>query len=190
MKKIFFIALFGILGIVVTSAQEIDFGIKAGANFSNFSDVKGVNMSNKTGFQIGAFAGFKAGKIGIQPELLYSQQGAKFNHDDVKLDYVNVPIMLKYYLISGLNVQVGPQFGFVVDDNIGKVFNGIESGVKSNSFDLSGLVGLGLDLPFGIRIDGRYNFGLSKALKDTSQAGNTIEPKNNVFTLAVGYSFL
>lgn len=187
MRKLFFITLIGFLGVGVSTAQEVDLGLKVGANFADFSDVKGLDMSNKTGFQIGAFAAIRMGNVAIQPELLYSQQGAKFNHDKIELDYVNVPVMIKYYLVQGLNLQVGPQFGFIVNDNIGKVFDGIQSGVEANNFDVSGLVGVGLDLPFGIRLDGRYNFGFGDAIK--SDFGDT-SAKNSVFTLSVGYSFL
>lgn len=192
MRKLFFIAFIGLLGVGVASAQELDLGLKAGANFSKFSDAKDLDMSSKTGFQVGAFAAIRMGNLAIQPELLYSQQGAKFKSKDIDLNYVNVPVLVKYYIFSGLNVQAGPQFGFVVDDNIGKVFKEINQGVKSNKFDLSGLVGIGLDLPLGIRLDGRYNFGLSKALKSSSEGIGTIDTsaKNNVFTLSVGYSFL
>src|SRR5690625_4303881 len=133
MRKLFFIVLIGFLGVGISTAQELDLGLKVGANFAEFSDVKGADLSNKTGFQIGAFAAIRMGNVAIQPELLYSQQGAKFNHEKIELDYVNVPVMLKYYLIQGLNLQVGPQFGFVVNDNIGKVFNEI---AESNDFDV------------------------------------------------------
>lgn len=191
MRKLFVYVCIGIFGVGVASAQEIDLGLKAGANFSNFSDTKDLEMSNKTGFQVGAFAAIRIGNIGIQPELLYSKQGAKFRGKDIDLDYVNVPVILKYYIIQGLNVQVGPQFGFVVDDNLGKVFTDINEGVKAREFDVSGLVGIGLDLPFGIRLDGRYNFGLSDTFKSGSEDVNFINPgKNSVFTVSLGYSFL
>lgn len=191
MRKLFVYVCIGIFGVGVASAQEIDLGLKAGANFSNFSDTKDLEMSNKTGFQVGAFAAIRIGNIGIQPELLYSKQGAKFRGKDIDLDYVNVPVILKYYIVQGLNVQVGPQFGFVVDDNLGKVFTDINEGVKAREFDVSGLVGIGLDLPFGIRLDGRYNFGLSDTFKSGSEDVNFINPgKNSVFTVSLGYSFL
>src|SRR5690554_996724 len=188
MRKLFFIVLIGILGVEVSSAQELDLGLKAGANFSNFSDTKGLDMSSKTGFQVGAFAAIRMGNIAIQPELLYSQQGAKFDHNKINMDYVNVPVMFKYYLFQGLNIQAGPQFGFIVDDN---VKNSISSGAEAREFDVSGLVGIGLDLPFGFCLDGRYNFGLSDSIKSTSEGVNLINPgKNSVFTVSVGYSFL
>ena len=165
----------------MSNAQEIDFGIKLGANFATFNDAS--NVSNKTGFVGGVFANLKLGKIGIQPELLYSQQGAESNGSDIDLNYINVPVMLKYYLIGGLNVQVGPQFGFLVDDTIPDPTDLITSGVEAENFDLSGAAGLGIDLPLGIRADARYIFGLTDVFKNT-------DGKNGVFTLSLGYSFL
>ena len=34
--------------------------------------------------------------------------------------------------------------------------------IVTESTDVSGVVGLGLDLPLGFRVDGRYNFGLTE----------------------------
>lgn len=183
MKKVFFLVIVTIFTIT-SYGQGIDFGIKAGANFSTLTDATG--LKNKTGFHGGLFLGLKFNdKIALQPELLYSQQGAKFDSDKIDLNYVNVPIVLKYYLIQGLNIQVGPQFGFIVDDNIKEVFGNI---AEAESFDLTGVVGAGYDLPMGIRIDARYNFGLTETFKDGE--GKDGEGKNGVFSIALGYSFL
>ncbi|MFT5238718.1 MAG: hypothetical protein ACI9M9_002330, partial [Flavobacteriaceae bacterium] len=58
-------------------SQSIDLGIKAGANFANISDVEGGDAKSITGFQAGVFVGFKLGdKIGLQADVLYSQQGS------------------------------------------------------------------------------------------------------------------
>lgn len=177
MKKFMVLVVALFMGTTVFS-QGIDFGIKLGANFTSISDVS--NMSNKTGFQGGLFAAIKYKKIAIQGDLLYSQQGAKLFQNKFDLDYVNVPIVLKYYLIQGLNVQVGPQFGFLVNDDVPE-----SSAGKTKDMDVSGVVGLGYDLPFGIRAEGRYNFGLTDV---SSQSGS--KGKNSVISLALGYSFL
>ena len=163
---------------ISTRAQGIDLGVKLGANFANITDAS--NFDSKTGFVAGAFLGIKFNdKFAIQPELLYSQQGAKLEADDFNLNYVNVPVIIKYYLVQGLNVQLGPQFGFVVDDN---VVDAIGEGIDTNNFDTSGVVGLGYDFPFGLRFDARYNFGLTDV---ADNAG-----KNSVVSLALGFSFL
>lgn len=165
-------------------SQEIDLGVKAGANFSTISDAS--SFSNKTGFQAGIFAGIKfTDKFGIQADMLYSQQGAEFKGGDFDLSYINVPVVIKYYLFQGLNLQAGPQFGFVVDDKITKVFGEISDKVKAEEFDFTAVVGAGYDFPFGVRLDARYNFGLTDVSKVDGFDG-----KNNVFSLALGYSFL
>lgn len=183
MKKLIVAVLTLFIGTTAFS-QELDLGVKAGVNFSKISDVD--NLSNKTGFQAGVFAGIKfTDKVGIQADLLYSQQGAEFDAGEFDLTYVNVPVVLKYYLIQGLNVQAGPQFGFVVDDNIKTVIGNIENQIEAEKTDVSGVIGAGYDFPFGVRLDARYNFGLS----DVSKV-NGAEGKNSVFSIALGYSFL
>lgn len=163
-------------------SQEIDLGVKAGANFANVSDVD--DLSSKTGFQAGVFAGIKfSDKIGIQADLLYSQQGAEFDAGEFDLSYVNVPVVLKYYIVQGLNLQAGPQFGFIVDDKISlDVFGDIADAEKA---DVSGIVGAGYDFPFGVRVDARYNFGFTDVSEDVEGTN-----KNSVFSVALGYSFL
>jgi len=178
MKKLIFFFLTTFICANV-SAQDLELGVKAGANFANISDV--TDSSSRTGLLFGVFAGIKfSDKIAIQPELLYSQQEAEFDADKIDLNYVNIPVLLKYYVAGGLNLQAGPQFGFVVDDNLK---DSVAAGVEAESFDLTGVVGVGYDFPFGIRIDGRYNFGFTEVVKD----GNG---KNSVASIAIGYSFL
>ncbi len=182
MKKLIVAVITLFIGTTAFS-QEIDLGVKAGVNFASISDVN-VDLSSRTGFQAGIFAGIKfTDKVGIQADLLYSQQGAEFDAGKFELSYVNVPIVLKYYLVQGLNLQAGPQFGFVVDDKISlNVFGEIADAEKA---DVSGIIGAGYDFPLGIRMDARYNFGFTDVSNDV--AGNN---KNNVFSLALGYSFL
>ncbi|WP_026452012.1 porin family protein [Aequorivita capsosiphonis] len=183
MKKLM-IAVVAIFMGTTAFSQEIDLGIKAGANFANISDASG--LSNKTGFQAGIFAGIKfTDKVGIQADMLYSQQGGDFDFGDFDLTYINVPVVLKYYLFQGLNIQAGPQFGFIVDDKITVDLGDVVTDAKAENFDLSGVVGAGYDFPFGIRLDARYNFGLTDVSKIDGADG-----KNSVFSVALGYSFL
>jgi hypothetical protein len=181
MKKLILILVASVT-VTAVSAQGLDLGIKAGANFANITDASG--LSNKTGFVVGVFAGAKFGdKLAIQGDLLYSQQGADFDGGSIDLNYVNVPVVLKYYVTENLNLQAGPQFGFVVDDNFKDLPGDIQGDIEAESFDLSGVAGVGYDFPFGIRLSGRYNFGFTDIMKSGSG-------KNSVITLAVGYSFL
>jgi len=178
MKKLSLLVLVMVFS-VQSFSQGLDFGIKAGMNFANITDATG--LTNKTGFVVGVFAGVKLNdKLGVQGDLLYSQQGAEFDGGEIDLNYVIIPIVIKYYITESLNLQAGPQFGFVVDDNIKEVFNGIS---EAESFDLSAVIGAGFEFPFGIRVSGRYNIGLTDIMK-------LGDGKNTVATVAVGYSFL
>ena len=174
MKKIIFLSLI-VLFTTKSLSQGVDLGIKVGANFATLTELP--NVDTRTGLNFGAFFTIKFNdKIAIQGDVLYSQQGAEFDFDKVDLDYVNVPIVFKYYLVKRLNLHVGPQFGFLVSD-----FDASEFEDSYESTDVSGVVGLGLDLPLGFRVDGRYNFGLTEFLPDV---------KNNVFSLSVGWTLL
>ena len=163
-------------------SQELDLGIKLGSNFASIIDAQTIGRGSwltRKGFQAGAFAGIKfSEKTAIQLDVLYSQQGASFDASDFELSYVNLPLVFKYYLAGGLHLQVGPQFGILVDDNVKEFLT-----EAAQSSDVSGIIGLGYDLPFGLRVDGRYNIGFTEVLKDLSG-------KNSVVTLAVGFSFL
>lgn len=177
-------------------------GIKAGPNFATL-DTKssaGENYKNRTGFHGGAFVLIKAAKIGVQPEVIFSQQGSKVEIDSKKFEsnfsYVNIPIMLKLYTVAGINIQAGPQFGFVtnaetpVQDQLNPGSYRVEDvkdKMKSSDFTLG--LGLGWDLPFGLTLDARYNLGLSK-IYDKAPSQSTEDAKNQVFQFSLGYKLI
>jgi len=178
----------------LASAQaQFAVGIKGGLNFANVDVSKsaGANYDNRTGYHAGAFALIKVGFIGIQPELIFSKQGSKYTisatNYDANYDYINIPVMAKFYLPLGLNLQAGPQFGFLskaeVKQTAGSVKQTYDVKDASKSSDIAIGLGAGWDLPFGLTIDARYNLGISK-INDTSGSGDV---KNRVFQVSVGY---
>jgi hypothetical protein len=135
-------------------------------------------------------------KIGIQPEILFSQQGSKIklNTQDLEANYsyLNIPIIVKLYTIAGINLQAGPQFGFLTkaesDYNpiTGEPINSTEDfkGAYKKS-DVSLALGVGWDLPFGLTVDGRYNLGLSSVDDEAA-----FETKNQVWQVSVGFKLI
>lgn len=171
-------------------------GIKGGPNFANLDVNSSVsnNYKNRTGFHAGAFALIKLTKIGIQPELLFSRQGSNFQFNssdgEANFDYINIPIILKLYTVAGINLQAGPQFGFLSGGEVKSTINGITSvqdakdAYKASDFSLA--LGAGWDLPFGLTLDARYNLGLSKI----NDGANAPESKNQVFQISAGFKIL
>lgn len=164
---------------------QLAIGVKGGLNFAKL-DMEDASTKNRTGFHGGAFALIKLTKIGIQPEIIFSQQGSKLKIDgeDVKsnFSYVNIPVMLKLYLIAGLNLQAGPQFGFLTNAKI----DGEDVKDFYKKSDVSVGLGAGWDLPFGLTVDARYNLGVSKIEDDAALAAT----KNQVFQVSLGYKLI
>lgn len=200
MKKTILIVCASLLLIASQNAfaqVQLAVGIKAGPNFAKISTDANAqeNYNNRTGFHGGAFLLIKATKIGIQPEVLFSQQGStvKINSQDYEsnFSYVNIPIIIKLYTVAGINIQAGPQFGFVNSAEAPvltapNTYTVQDVKARAKGSDVTAAFGLGWDLPFGLTIDARYNLGLSK-IYDKAPTNETANAKNQVIQLSLGY---
>ncbi|MCV9934169.1 PorT family protein [Flavobacterium sp. LS1R47] len=204
MKKIT-LSIVAVLAFGFANAQEVKFGVKGGINLSTLTgDME--DASSKVGFQVGGFAEIKlSDKFSVQPELLYSTQGAKeksnvFDADAMelvsadfttKLAYINVPVMAKYYVAEKFSLEAGPQIGFLVSAK-GKMSGGGDSQEEDikdfyKSIDFGVNFGAGYDFTENLSAGVRYNLGLSNILEN--EAGDNFKNKNSVFSLSVGYKF-
>lgn len=161
----------------MSNAQDIDFGAKAGLNLASFGgDNDGTEGA--IGFYIGGFVEFDINdKFQIQPELLFSQEGAQLEQDDdgeLAFSYLRLPIMAKYMVADGLDIVAGPQIGFMIDDADADV----------ETFDFGVGVGLAYELESGIGFDVRYNLGLSNLSKVDG-----FDINQNNLMLGVNYAF-
>jgi hypothetical protein len=181
MKKFFLVVVGLFFSLSVFSQQGFELGVKGGVNFATLQDASG--FSNKTGFVLGGFIGGKiAEDWGVQLDVLYSQQGAEFDLGTFDTDYINIPVVLEFYLAKRIQIHAGPQFGFLVDNQTQTVAGNIISDIQTNTTDISGVVGVGLDLPLNLRVEGRYNFGFTDVPED-------FDARNSVVTLSLGLSF-
>ena len=168
-------------------AQTLHYGVKAGYNSANIGgDVKdGKSLST---FHAGLLLEVELNnKFSIQPELLYSAQGAKYNSGrKSNIDYINVPILAKYYIIDRFSVEAGPQIGFLTKSE--DKWNDVTVNYKdeTRSIDLSLPVGLSYRFPIDVFISARYIFGLSN-FNDLSDSNYKMNHK--VFQVALGYRF-
>jgi len=183
-KTILVIAILG-MAFLSNGQAKIELGLKAGANFAN-TDAGDVSTETITSFNGGFFTLIKLANIGIQPEILWSKQGSEISFgtvkEDLDLSYVNIPVMLKFYLPLGLNLQAGPQFGILTNETqLDFDADGAKDALEGS--DLSAAFGAGWDAPFGLKFDVRYVLGLT----DISPAVATESIKNRTFQVSVGY---
>lgn len=186
MKKLLFLVALATLGISKsTYAQDVKFGVKTGLNLANITGASDVDTNNLIGFHIGAISEISVSdKFSVQPELLYTRQGSEIgNAFKIKLDYLAIPIMAKYYVMPKLSLELGPQVSFLVSDKIEFEGAGIpdaETDAASTDFGLN--VGAGYKLDSGIFMQARYNFGISTISENP-------DLKNSVLKLSLGYQF-
>lgn len=207
MKKII-LSVITVMTFVFVHAQDIRYGVKGGLNLSNFSgDTDGINLKSKAGFNVGGFAEIKlVNKFYIQPELLYSTQGTKFKFNfyteggvfqsadiSFNLSYINLPVMFKYYVADKLNIEAGPQIGFLTSAKAKTTLKGYSGSHEMDAKDFFRSIDFGLNFGAGyeftenIFASARYNLGLANIAK--TEAGDNSKIHNGVFSLSVGYKF-
>ncbi|MAZ72452.1 MAG: hypothetical protein CMC70_04830 [Flavobacteriaceae bacterium] len=220
MKKQVLLIAIAIFSFGIMQAQDIRFGAKAGVNFASIGGDETDGIEGKTGFHIGGLVEIMlTDQFAIQPELLYSAQGAKFEETDsedgisvtvtdkTKLDYINLPIMAKYYVTEGLALEAGPQIGFLVsanaeteldisgiddpefiefiEDEFGVGDQDISDGTSGIDFGLG--LGASYRLDMGVFFGARYTLGLSNI--NDFEGSDNFKQQNNVFQVSVGYLF-
>jgi hypothetical protein len=204
MKHRFTTLLVVMLTIAVSLASaRITGGLKAGMNLANIHGDDIEDSKFKVGFCGGGFVAFGLGKVVvIQPELLYSQKGAKWQEEYIgetgkvtfKFNYLEMPVFIKMIVPVQGKVKpsffLGPYFGIMITGPRGELeVDGttIEEdleGVKDTDFGV--VFGGGLDFVLGkgkIVFDVRYGLGLTTLDEEGADV------KNNVFSFLVGYSF-
>ncbi len=192
MKKLILVAT-AVFMVCIAKAQlssgNFAYGVKGGWNVTNVSNAE---AKNKMSIHLGAFAEWRLNDyFGIQPELLYSRQGFRDKYDwdgkkvkaKCRINYLNIPVLAKLYVLEGLSVDLGPQFGFALNVKEKIKYDGHTSKnkIKSfNTFDFSFAVGASYSIDDFI-LSARYNIGLTDIF-DKWDENN----KNHVFQSSVG----
>ena len=169
MKKVFLAVL--VLGFAASaSAQGVSLGAKLGANLNKVSG-KSFNEEFDLSYHLGAFVEIDFNKkIGLQPEVYFNQatatRSSSFStiytanpnaNTDIKLNYLSIPVLLRYNVGKAVTLHLGPQFSILMNNDKTLLQNGQEA-FKGGDFAMAG--GLQLNLKM-LRIYGRYNVGLS-----------------------------
>ncbi len=182
MKGSIIILLAGFLIFILSQqsqAQDFEFGIKGGLNFSNINVDGGRDPDGKVGVHLGVFGMANIGSddaLFIQPELQFSLLG----WEDVNLTYITLPVVIKYYVVEQLSFHAGLQLGLLIagEDDVDEFLTTIDLGVPIGAeFDINDQLGLGL----------RYVVGATNIYDPDFDT--TTDYYNRVFQLFVSYRF-
>ena len=185
MKKILLTAA-AVFAISFANAQDVKFGAKAGLNLSSLANAEGAKT--QVGFHLGGYATISVSdKFAVQPELLYSAQGAKFEGGSLNLSYINIPVMAKFNVADKFNLEVGPQIGLLMSATAKSSAGSLDvkEGYKTMDFGLN--FGAGYDVAENINVGLRYCLGLSQLEKELA-SGETATKNTNI-QLSLGYRF-
>lgn len=182
--SIFLAAVF--LTLFSANGQDFAFGVKGGVNVSSIGGNRYAGLGglgSKVSFHLGAVVEIPiSGKLAVQPELLFSSQGSNWtlnsSAEKLKLDYVNLPVLVKYYVIEGLSAEAGPLAGFLLSTNADKD--------DYKSLDIAIAIGASYKISDAIFVGLRYNKGIMNINNDPEFNGSN---RNNVFQISVGYAF-
>ncbi len=172
MKKVFMSVVILLSVATLSQAQGLGGGIKAGANLNKISG-QSFNDGFDLSYHFGGFLEIDINKKwGFQPELLWSQTTSKpssfrtvytnninplFNgNEQIKLDYLSIPLLLRYNVGGILTLNAGPQYSILLKKDKTMLQNG-ESAFKDGDFAL--VLGGQLNFKY-LRVYGRYNIGL------------------------------
>lgn len=183
MKKIFMMAAVALMSLSAFAQQEagtISLQPKIGINMASLTGDYGSDKKMKVGMTLGVEGLYQmSDKFGISAGINYSMQGVKVSSDKYKLNYLNIPILANYYVISGLAVKAGIQPGFL----LGAKYE--DTDIKDDCKKMDFAIPVGVSYEFSnIVIDARYNIGLTNVWDDSYDSS-----KNSVFQLTVGYKF-
>lgn len=224
MKKLVLVMI-ALFTLSITNAQDVSVGIKAGVNYagtlttdSDYND----QFNPVIGPNFGAIVEIGLSDVfSVQPELLFSPSGFQFDDGadgyngvdfDVtgKVNYLNIPIMAKYYATEALSIELGPYFSFLLsakldgDVKVGDfvVASYDNEDVKDDyeSLDVGFGGGASYELENGLFFTVRYNLGLTNIeaeaeAEEVGEKGGELGSadfaiKNNIFQFSVGYKFM
>ena len=155
--------------------------------------------SDDSKFKFGMAAGIEGqyqlnNWFGLSAAVMYSQQGAKAKNYDVKVntEYINIPVMAKFYVTKGLSLNVGLQPGFMTKAKAKGDGRTIDVKSNCNKVDFSIPMSIAYEFENGLTFEARYTTGLTNVGKDafdstSSSWDKTFQNKNEVFMLTVDY---
>ncbi|WP_040279008.1 porin family protein [Psychroserpens damuponensis] len=174
MKSILLTLLLCITVTTLSFSQEVSYGVRGGLNISNLDFDPDATFTNqhRNGFAFGGFVDYGVSdNFSVQFEVQYSAEGGKA--DELRADYIQMPIMARFGLGDKFSVGVGPMASLKTwKDNDGFA-----------TFTFSGVGGVEYMITDELFIDARVHYGLSNILDDEV---TDLEAQNTTFQFGFG----
>ncbi len=175
MKKTILVA-FAFIGAFTMTAQEANFGIAA--NFQTAGAKVSVEDVDETdgaiGFSVGGFVEINLSeKLFLQPEVLFTS--VKGSEDDEAVQFLQVPLFLKYYAAEKFYVHGGPQITYTLEETF-------DDFTKFN-------IGIGAGLGYEFTENLYAQFRTTYQLNNYYTGNADVKSRINFFNVGLGYKF-
>lgn len=203
MKKIIIALMCMLLTAGAAMAQKrFTFGPKVGVDYTHFWDNE-EDASGQFNYQAGVFLEYRfTDKFSVAPEVVFAAQGAKTKRaieTTYHTNYINVPVMLKWYVIKPLSIDFGPQLGINIYSKetiksipyeapmLKRIADGTYD-IKdlTKTVDFSVALGLTYNITDEVFVQGRYTMGMINVFK-TDYTSKKFKYGNA--QIAIGYRF-
>lgn len=173
--------------------SQFEYGVKAGLNYNSLGDIDYQNLSAtsilsepKAGYHFGFYGSLNVLFLYLRPEIQFTKSNSSFNSINVITDKIEAPIVLGYNFLGPLSVFAGPNFQYVLKEDIEKIdFTEIQ-----NNFTVGLQVGIRFKLK-AIGISFRYNRSLSAneiSILDQNKLNiGKINPSSKEFIISASY---
>jgi opacity protein-like surface antigen len=198
MKKILLTAVMALITIVAqaqnTQRETGTFTLQPmlGASFGYLSgdwvSAPGEKKKLIAGIVVGVEGEYYATKwLGISAGMNYTMQGWRLDYPErsvlTRLNYLNFPVMANIYVVKGLSLKTGAQFGWLL--NAKDRVDDVNIDIKDDCNGFCFAIPLGLAYEFdNFVFDARYNFALSNAINKVNE-----RKRSQLIQLTFGYKF-
>ena len=186
--------------MATSTTPEAEFGVKGGFNISNMYTDSADDENVLYGFNAGVYAKFPLSEmISVQPELYYTTKGSELDYSiadfngssKLRLDYIQLPVMVKFNIGEHFNVHAGPYAAFLVNANA-KSENNFDFAEFDEDLDTDDFekfefgLGAGIEFAFNpLTVGLRYDYGLTNVNKENNF--NSEDAKNSLLNVYLTY---